>query len=109
MNAQAATPQSAPSSGEGDRLLDPESTRGRKEDLRNGEGRIGADQYAADKRRRAGRDDDRQEGAVGDFGQKDFDREQNAPERRVEGGRDARAGARREQGDLLPGREPERL
>ena len=91
MNAQAATPQSAPEQGEGDRLLDPEGTRGWKEDLRDGEGRIGADEDAPDKRRRAGRDDDRQEGAVGDFRQKDFDREQNAPERRVEGGRDAGA------------------
>ena len=96
MKAQAATPQSAPSAVNAIASSTPKARADGKTDLGNGEGRIGADEYAAEQGRRAGRDDDRQEGAVGDFGQQDFDREQHPAERRVEGGRDARAGAGRQ-------------
>ena len=110
MKAQAATPHKR---AERDvRRAPPLKTRalgGGQQQLRNLESRVGADQDAAEQRRRPGRDDDRQEGPVRHFGQQDFRREQNAPDRRVEGRGDARAGSRREQGDLLPGREPQPL
>ncbi len=94
---------------ERDRLFEAEISGRRKHDLRDGEGRVGPDQDAANQGGRARRDDDRQKGAVGDFGQQDFEREKDAPQRRVERRRDPGAGARRKQGDFLPGRKADRF
>ena len=88
-----------------DRLLQTERLSQRKLDVRDDEGRIGSDQYPADGRRGAGCNDDRKKGAVRHLGQQNFQREQNAAERRVEGRSDSGAGSSGEQRDLLRSRE----
>ncbi len=90
-------------------LLEAEGLRQGKLDLGNDESGVRPDQDSADQCRGAGRDDDRKKGPVGDLGQQDFEREQNAAKRRVESRRDAGAGAGGEQRHLLKGREPDDL
>ena len=109
MNAQAATPHRTPSITKAIALLNAEGLRRRKLNFGNGEGRIGPDQDSAERGGGAGRDDDGKKGAVGNLRQQNFQREQHAAERRIEGRGDARAGAGGKQRDLLPGREPDRL
>ena len=93
----------------GDRLLQTERLGQGNLNVRDDEGRIGSDQDPADGRRGAGCNDDGKKGAVRDLGQQDFQREEHAAKRRVESRCDPGAGARREQGDLLPRRELDRL
>ena len=72
-------------------------------DRRHAERRLRTEDEPADKRRRAGGGGDRQEGIDADLGQHQFDREHDAADRRVEGRRDPRPGARRDKRDALPG------
>ena len=102
MNAQAATPQRAPRITNASPSSEAEVLRQGKQDLGNAEGRVRPDQDSADQGRRAGRDDDRKKGPVGNLGQQDFEGEQHAAERRVERRGDAGAGAGGEQRHLLP-------
>ena len=83
----------------------PNELRQRELDVGHGKGRIGADQDPADRRGRSGRDDDRKKRAIRDLRQQDLEGEQHAAERRVEGGGDAGAGARRSSVICLPGRQ----
>ena len=94
---------------EGDRLLHAERSGQRELNVRDRKRRIGADQHPADGGGGTRCDDDGKEGPVGDFRQQNFQRKQHAAERRVEGRRDPRSGARRKQRDLLPGRQPDHL
>ena len=61
-----------------------------------------------DEGRRSGRQRHRQESAHAHFGHHQFDGEHDPADGRVEGGGDARARARRDQGDALPDLHPQR-
>ena len=70
---------------------------------RHVEGRTHPEEEPADEGRRAGGEGHRQEGAHAHLGHHQLDGEHDAAERRVEGRRDARAGAGGDECDALPG------
>ena len=72
---------------------------------RNGEGRLRTEKPVADKGRGAGGERHGKKSAHAHFRHHQFDREHHAADRRVEGRRDAGAGARRHQRDALPRRD----
>ena len=109
MNAHAATPHTDPSSTKAIASCRPNVPA--KENWMSDTANAGSGPIKIRPMRRRGarRDDDGQKRAVRDLRQQDFQREQHAAERRVEGRRDTRAGPCREQRDLLPGRQPDHL
>ncbi len=76
---------------------------------RNGKGRLRTEEPVADKSGGAGGERHGEKGAHAHFRHHQLDREHDAADRRVEGRRDAGAGAGADQRDALPGIEPQNL
>src|SRR5581483_7491863 len=83
-----------PEQDERNRLLQVERCNHRKLNVRHGKGRIWADKNSTYRRRSSRCHDDGKKSAVRHFGQKNFERKQNATERGVEGSSDTSAGPR---------------